>query len=340
MTLDMKAYKYRGGIGILDKDGESIFERDLNTIVNNQIYLPTSNELNDPAEGLFDDNALSVFFEQFNEYSSEVRKTYNGLIQKFNNIGVYSLSKSHSDELLWAYYASGHTGFAIEYDIDLLKESLNHNKYFQFVFDFDVHYVKSIPNVDLSIINSGDVNNILKVCLGSKSESWLHEKEYRLIFEGQGLFDIDHRAVSGIYFGCRMQESEIGFIMDRLKGRHLSYYKMELIGKTYKFKPIKIEDKFSNAPTYHANSIDYDVDELLMCGGLSDKEIELYRNKFIDALESLKNEPLIERFYLASMSVNSTEPLLVIWAYTKAKVPPTREFNFKLNNKGEVYRVK
>ena len=29
----MKGYKYRGGIGILDKDGKSIFERDVNTIV-------------------------------------------------------------------------------------------------------------------------------------------------------------------------------------------------------------------------------------------------------------------------------------------------------------------
>lgn len=32
----MKGYKYRSGIGILDKDGKSIFERDVNTIVNNQ----------------------------------------------------------------------------------------------------------------------------------------------------------------------------------------------------------------------------------------------------------------------------------------------------------------
>ena len=51
----MKGYKYRSGIGILDKDGKSIFERDVNTIVNNQIYLPTKDELNDPTEGFYDD---------------------------------------------------------------------------------------------------------------------------------------------------------------------------------------------------------------------------------------------------------------------------------------------
>jgi hypothetical protein len=335
-----KAYKYRGGTGILDKDGKSIFERDVNTIVDNRIYLPTRNELNDPTEGLFNDDAVSIFLEQFKEYSSEVRKRYDGLIQKFGDIGVYSLSKNHSDELLWAYYASGHTGFAIEYDTDILKESLNYNQYFQFVFDFDVDYVESVPNVDIFALHGRDTKDILKTCLGSKSVSWLREREYRLIFEGQGLFDIDHRAVTGIYFGYRMQEQEIEFVMDKLKGRGLCYYKMDLIGRTYKFEPVRIEDKFPDAPRYYANSIDYDVDELLLCGGMSKEEAVLYREKFIDALESLKNDPLIERFYLATMSINSTEPLLVIWAYTKAKVPPAREFNFKLNDKGEVYRVK
>lgn len=46
-----KAYKYRGGRGILDKDGKSIFERDVATLVNNQLYLPTKDGLNDPTEG-------------------------------------------------------------------------------------------------------------------------------------------------------------------------------------------------------------------------------------------------------------------------------------------------
>ena len=46
-----RVYKYRGGRGILDKDGASIFERDVATLVNNQLYLPTKDGLNDPTEG-------------------------------------------------------------------------------------------------------------------------------------------------------------------------------------------------------------------------------------------------------------------------------------------------
>lgn len=229
----MKGYKYRSGIGILDKDGKSIFERDVNTIVNNQIYLPTKDELNDPTEGFYDDVSFIKLLDTFKGYSSEVKKQYYKLLDKFKNIGVYSLSKNNDNELLWAYYASGHTGFAIEYDIDILKESLNHNAYFQFVFDFDVDYVERIPQVDISLLHDKNHNLMLKTFLGSKSLSWEHEDEYRLIFDGNGLFDIDYRAITGIYFGYRMHEDEEDFIMDKLKGRRLNYFKMELIDHSY-----------------------------------------------------------------------------------------------------------
>jgi len=336
-----KAYKYRGGMGTSGKDGKSIFERDVDTIVNNQIYLPTKYELNDPAEGFFDDSAITILLEQLKEYSSEVKRSYKKLLDKFDHTGIYSLSKRNDDELLWAYYASGHTGFAIEYDTDRLKESLNHNRYFQFIFDLEVDYVENIPKVDISVLY-GDkaTDDILRTYLGSKSISWAHEKEYRLIVEGKGLFDIDYRALTGIYFGCRMQEQEIDSIMEKLKGRGLNYYQMELIGGKYKLQPQKVEDKYLSAPKYYANSIEYDVDDLLASGGMSNENMESYRDKFITALESIKNDPLIKRFYIATLNPNSKEPILVIYADTKSGVPSTKEFNFRLNDKGEVYQVK
>ena len=57
----------------------------------------------------------------FSKYSYNVKEQYNKFTDKFSNVGVYSLSKSFDNELLWAYYASGHTGVAIEYDIDILE---------------------------------------------------------------------------------------------------------------------------------------------------------------------------------------------------------------------------
>lgn len=131
-----KGYKYRSGIGQLDKDGQLLFHRDVKTLVANQIYLPLKDGLNDPAEGFFNDDSIYAFLDSHKKHSELVRKCYNDVIAKIHSMGIYSLSTNVSNELLWAHYASGHTGFAIEYDIDYLKKSLNFNKYFQKLFDF------------------------------------------------------------------------------------------------------------------------------------------------------------------------------------------------------------
>lgn len=335
-----KCYKYRGGIGVFDKNGISLFDRDVGTLAKNQIYLPTKSELNDPTEGFCNDYEIISLIEAFKQFSADVKKQYQGILEKFAQVGIYSLSNNVTNELLWAYYGGGHTGFAIEYDIDTLKESLNYNKYFQTIFDFDVDYSRKVPTADLTLLHGKDINQTLKTFLGTKSYSWKHEEEHRLIVEGQGLFDIDYRAITGIYFGCRMQEEQIDYIMDAMKGRGLSYYKMKLIENTYKFVPVKIEDKYSNATKYVANCICYDVDELLRNSCVSEEEILLYRDKFIEALECIKNEPHIKDFYIATIASDSNELLLKIFANTVKGIPPVREFNFKLNGKGEVYRIK
>ena len=59
----------------------------------------------------------------------------------------------------------------------------------------------------------------------------------------------------------------------------------------------------------------------------------------IEALESIKNDLLIKSFYIATLNVNAIGPLLKIFADTKSGIPPVREYNFKLNDKGEVYRI-
>ncbi len=129
-----KAYKYRGGIGIFDQKGQSTFERDINTLVNNQIYFPSKMDLNDPTEGFYNNSFINTILKTLSKVTSTANKitqAYGKLLEKIADTGVYSLSNTVDNELLWAYYAKGHTGFAIEYEIDTLKQSINHNKYFQ-----------------------------------------------------------------------------------------------------------------------------------------------------------------------------------------------------------------
>lgn len=334
-----KAYKYRGGRGVFDKDGRSIFERDVTTLMNNQLYLPTKDNLNDPTEGLYGDDALRLFFNAFSEYSHNVEDQYNKFTDKFSNVGVYSLSKTFDNELLWAYYAGGHTGFAIEYDIDILEQTLNYNKYAKQLYKFDVEYLNDVPQIDISTFSGNKTIEMLKRFIGTKSLSWEHEKEVRLIFESTGYLDIDFRAVTAIYFGSRMPDDDIDFIMEKLKGRRLRYYKMVHIINSYRFEAKEIEDKYPDAPRYVAQSISYDIDNLLLCGALTEDEKEIYKNYFIDALEMVKSDPIVKEFYLATISYIEGEPILKIFGYTKIPTAPVKSFEFKIQD-ATVERVK
>jgi hypothetical protein len=337
-----KAYKYRGGIGHLDAEGKSIFQRDIDTLVNNQIYFPTKETLNDPTEGFYDDKAITNILDAFNQYSKDVRKQYVGVLDKVASMGVYSLSNNIDNELLWAYYGGGHTGFAIEYDIDILTEALNHNQYFQQLFDFQISYTEHIPSLDISIFYQKEPTNILKTCLGTKSLSWKHEEEYRLLSNSHGYVDIDFRAVTGIYFGYKMREEEIDYIMERLKGRKIKYYQMGLIKNTYKFRPNEIEDKYINAPAPEncTNNLEYDIEKLLMPESIIGKEAYAYKDKLIEALEIVRYEPLIKKIYNTAIEMEGDKPIFIIHAYTNCEVPPIKEFRFTLANDGLLQKIK
>lgn len=132
----MKVYKIRNGKGILNNKAESLFDRDLETLVSNRIYVPNIAELNDPMEGFVNDKPLIEFFELIKSFSTDLLDKYYSLKEKLSNNGIYSLTTDVNNELLWSYYGGGHSGFAIEYDLDKLKFCFNHNDFFK-VFDFD-----------------------------------------------------------------------------------------------------------------------------------------------------------------------------------------------------------
>ena len=72
--------------------------------------------------------------------------------------------------------------------------------------------------------------------------------------------------------------------------------------------------------------------ELLIC-------IKLILNSYLDALEIVKQDPLIKEIYIATINMDLGEPLFIIWAYTKSGIPPYKQFRFKLNPSGEIRQI-
>lgn len=219
-----KVYKYRGNI-----------ERDIQTLLANQIFIASKKELNDPCEALFDDDNLRNYImlanvqiphksipQLYDEWIDEVREAF----------GVYSLSFDITNELLWSYYANGHKGFCIEYEMELLRELCIQDSYTNVI---RMNYRNKPPTLHFKF--SDNIHEVVYIMHGYKSKKWEHEKEIRIISDKQGLIGIKESAVTGIYFGIRMPDSDKNKIIDAFQCRNIQFYQMELKPNSYLLEP-------------------------------------------------------------------------------------------------------
>nr|WP_255233414.1 DUF2971 domain-containing protein [Aliifodinibius salipaludis] len=159
---------------------------------------------------------------------------------------MYSLSRTYKHELLWAHYASEHTGFCIEYDLEtLVKDNI-----YQDFFHFSVDYAKSPPIIRMNDLKNGEANQLIRKLAGTKSKSWAYEEEIRIVSDEAGRQDYDYSAVESIYFGLRMPEQKKKVIMDRMKGRGINYYQINLKDDSYKYEREPVCDIYDDATAY------------------------------------------------------------------------------------------
>ena len=222
----MKGYKFRG----IGKD----FERDLNTLLRNQIYAPPFIKLNDPFEGLYNEEITQLvnFLEKtFKVDSSEVVENLE-IIKSFKNtLGIYSLSTKFSDELMWAHYANSHKGFCLEYETTKLKDKYLAPK---MVTELKVDY-KSKPQT-LTYLDLKEKNTIFKKLFATKSLKWIYENEIRLIFDSFELKDYHPSALTGVYFGTRFSPKKKERLINSLTNRDISFYEMYREKDSYDLK--------------------------------------------------------------------------------------------------------
>ena len=72
---------------------------------------------------------------------------------------------------------------------------------------------------------------------GYKSKRWEHEREIRIISDKLGLVNIKEKAVTGIYLGVRMPDSEKKKIVDTFQDRNIQFYQMTLKPNSYLLEP-------------------------------------------------------------------------------------------------------
>ena len=241
-------YKYRSG----DKN---TLDRDLAGLEMNYFWAPNYLNLNDPCETLIDEGNIhseidkySIKFNIAGHGSIKVLKTAaTDFIERRKKVGIYSLSKTHKDEILWAHYANSHKGFCIEFDLNLLLNTYDT----EIRYPFTVHYVPSPPKTVIEDISSdeGRIHLINKMC-ATKSTRWEYEEEFRIIVDRPGKNNYCYNALESIYFGIRTSDEVKEKIMERLRGRGVKYYQMILINDSYLLESIPLKDLYDSDNSY------------------------------------------------------------------------------------------
>lgn len=315
----MKVYKYR-----------SNYNRDLITLFLNQLYAPTYDKLNDPFEGIYNEKEDKKILELLKSFDSNpLEKAYEEIITTVKQKGIYSLCKTFDNEILWSLYSDSHKGFVIEYDLDILIQDFNFNKITPLIHVVDVNY-KDTPQQSMIIRDS--INKYLDLAniIGTKSLSWQHENEIRLIFEDSGINTFNFKAVTSIIFGLRTSENDINNTMNILKGRNLKYYKMETKGDSYKLKINTIEDLYKYAPNYIQNKAPFQ--EKLISDENISSEYQKYRNLIVELLNNISSLPNITNIDSLEVYGDIEYPKVNVLTSTNLRILPIRFFQYQYNN--------
>lgn len=316
----MFVYKYRNGT-----------TRDIEALMNNQFYSASIETLNDVHEGkiIIDNQEIKIFDLLAKNHDSlfniSIEKNLENLINIYKNSGVYSLSKNYKNELLWAYYADSYKGFCIEYDFDILKQYPCNEDAF-----FDVEYSKNVP-----IINLKDVlnTNILKKKLVTKSLSWKHEEEIRILTPSKGMFNYFIRAVKSIYFGDRTDKNTIKSIIEKLKGRGIKYYQIVHKKDLYELEKIDKEGIYKDESIYK-NKVNKFVPYL-------DEKVKPYEDLILKAIIIVEQEPLCEEVidaYISSTKGTVDNPVFYVRYKNKIKNLPTPNYFISKKEIEEIFK--
>lgn len=133
------------------------------------------------------------------------------LEDRLENIGIFSLSATDTNQLMWTHYANEHKGIALGFEVTP-DSKLSEDKYC-----IPVNYIDELPKFDDNklfaelqyssneerpklIIPFDDPT--LRACMSTKPTVWEYEKEWRYIDETDGLHQFPGKLVE-ITFGLR-----------------------------------------------------------------------------------------------------------------------------------------
>ena len=219
--------------------------------------------------GVLNDIYEGIPFDDCEEITPSMAKSLSDLAY------IKSFSEIPSEVLMWSHYADEHRGFCVEYNINCIDQRDRIWEHiFPVVYSTKRRIKKNISEVarelkqltrDREDNNEKDYNENLRDCMAlflSKGEMWAYEREWRIVFTQEQVYDIDDDELNcniisfdyatGIYLGYRIErtiEENILEIVRRInKKRENSHlpcvkvYKMKMKPDSYELDKSEITD--------------------------------------------------------------------------------------------------
>jgi Protein of unknown function (DUF2971) len=141
----------------------------------------------------------------------EQERLVEGLFRSLDEDGIACFAKDPANMLLWSYYAEGHKGIAVRFNmapkhLAAIKST-----------PIEVQYSKDFPVVNFY---KATKDEFLRTILGTKSVAWQHEEEWRLVLRGTvGYVSLPPAMIDGVVLGMRTDPNAEATIREWLKDR-------------------------------------------------------------------------------------------------------------------------
>jgi hypothetical protein len=307
MTTPTKLYRYRS----LNDD---LLERELGALRDSYLYAPSFSDMNDPMEAFYkiggsEDQYIDAIFSKTGLSTDTLYKPFKEMIRRF---GLVSLSNSHLNLPMWAYYGSNFSGMCLEFDTTELA-----------IGDFqdeDLHKVQyakdSLPAISFTdMLSNGESSLVSR--LTRKRIEWAHEQEWRYITGNVGPRYYLDDALTKIYLGPRIDERHANAICQIFKHRPVEILRGEIHDFELYFHTLQQAAPLESCSRIGSGVFDPDND-LHLAGEIQEFLGENY-NKLLTECGKIALRPNMESFGETGLSTSNQQQTYV-WLWTRYKL--------------------
>ncbi len=226
-------YKYR-----------KVDENTLSIFINDEVYFSSVESFNDPFDGqlnLFD--GLKAFVENSKELEppddySEIKQICDDANKDLANTGVFSLSSTNNQVVMWSHYSDHHKGICIGFSGEGLMEefkSTRHPTCYDVLYDESKPFVKLLKDYGASGLRPFDFldADVFQILVEYKHKDWDYEQEVRFLRNFVGPVKINPNNIEAVIYGIRTPKKHKKLINNLLHSRneyaHVKEYQMKRV---------------------------------------------------------------------------------------------------------------